>query len=589
MTLYLISVYPYNRIKIDHYPFYVGRDPDHKNNCLILNNQTVSRNQFLIDSGFLGTRYKNLSDNSPAQLDNVIVTGERKLDTKVPHVIQIADLSIVLGSDLNLVDQISRQIASEQYIVSHNGEAYGPMKVDELIEYCNNGTFTSNTQVWCLTDLNTPMTMADLFDFGSDNTADEEESMSFVPAPAIEKKRSVVAEEIQPELGESFMCPYCRTVSDLADVLSVATSPALIGDPILGEGEQQRFLPSQFTGNGLALDSEGGICTEIACPHCHMALPRTLLETPQMVMSVIGAAGAGKSVFLASSMWQCRQLLNRMFGVSFMDLDPVTNRWINAYEEKLFFQEDDQTLQQIEKTDLQASNVCRAVMIDGDSILLPLPSFFQLHTKDNPQPQSLVVYDSAGEHFRAGADTQASAVTLNMLNADVLFFMFDPSADPRFRPMLDHGSGTAHNYAQRQDVLLAEMAARIRRHMGSKSETRLTKPLIFGVSKADLLRQYLPLDAKIYKPIDEKHFALDLDALHAVSDATEALLNDVAPEVAATAHDIASEVWFIPVSALGHNPMREGVRPCDINPLWVELPVVFTLVRKGLIPSVGQK
>ena len=318
-----------------------------------------------------------------------------------------------------------------------------------------------------------------------------------------------------------------------------------------------------------------------------MALPRMLLETPQMVMSVIGAAGAGKSVFLASSMWQCRQVLGRIFGVSFMDLDPVANRWINAYEEKLFFQEDDQTLQQIEKTDLQASNVCRTVMLDGDSVLLPLPSFFQLRTKADPQPQSLVVYDSAGEHFRAGADTQASAVTLNMLNADVLFFMFDPSADPRFRPMLDHGTGTAHNYAQRQDVLLAEMAARIRRHMGNRCESRLTKPLIFGVSKADLLRQHLPLDAEIYKKIDDKRYALDLNALRCVSEATEALLNDITPEVTATAHDIASEVWFVPVSALGHNPMREGVRPCDIRPLWTELPVVFTLAKKGLVSTLG--
>jgi hypothetical protein len=216
-----------------------------------------------------------------------------------------------------------------------------------------------------------------------------------------------------------------------------------------------------------------------------------------------------------------------------------------------------------------------------------LPSFFQLRTKADPQPQSLVVYDSAGEHFRAGADTQASAVTLNMLNADVLFFMFDPSADPRFRPMLDHGTGTAHNYAQRQDVLLAEMAARIRRHMGNRSESRLTKPLIFGVSKADLLRQHLPLDAEIYKKIDDKCYALDLNALRCVSEATEALLNDITPEVTATAHDIASEVWFVPVSALGHNPMREGVRPCDIKPLWTELPVVFTLAKKGLVPTLG--
>ena len=175
-----------------------------------------------------------------------------------------------------------------------------------------------------------------------------------------------------------------------------------------------------------------------------------------------------------------------------------------------------------------------------------------------------------------------------MINADVLFFMFDPSADPRFRPMLDHGTGTAHNYAQRQDVLLAEMAARIRRHMGNRSETRLTRPLLFGVSKADLLRGHLPLDAHVYQTLDDGRQALDLGALRKVSAATEALLGAVAPEVTATAHDIASEVWFIPVSALGHNPMREGVRPCDIKPLWTELPIVFALARKGLIPTTDR-
>ena len=582
MNWYIESLYPAASTKIDYFPFYVGRDLENQENCLILLKQTVSRRQFVLESRLLGVYYKNLSKTAPAELDGVVVDGERKLDPNITHVIHMGDVSVVIGTNASAVKQMAIQLASERYLVNHNGEEYGPMKEAELLAYCESGAFKPTAKVWCLADPNNVMEMSELVDFG---TADLEPVVS---APIAEKKRTVAAEEAHAEPGESFMCPYCRTVSLLEDVLSVSTSPTLLGDPVLGEGEQRRFLPSQFTGNGLALDSEGGVCTEIACPRCHMALPRMLLETPQMVMSVIGAAGAGKSVFLASSMWQCRQVLNRMFGVSFMDLDPVANRWINAYEEKLFFQEDDQTLQQIEKTDIHASNVCRTVMLDGDSVLLPLPSFFQLRTKTEPQPQSLVVYDSAGEHFRAGADTQASAVTLNMLNADVLFFMFDPSADPRFRPMLDHGTGTAHNYAQRQDVLLAEMAARIRRHMGNCSETRLTKPLIFGVSKADLLRQHLPLDAPIYQAIDDKYYALDLGALRKVSDITEALLNDVSPEVTATAHDIASEVWFVPVSALGHNPMREGVRPCDIKPLWTELPVVFTLARKGLIPTVGQ-
>jgi hypothetical protein len=581
MKWFITSVYPAKKTTIDKFPFFVGRNENHSLDGMVFQDMTVSRDQFVLESRVRGLVYKNLSKNSPAELDGKVVYGECKLGVGTPHVVNMGNVIVVIGSDSNMVNQMVMHIASERYIVNHDAADFGLLKEDDLLNYCENGIFKPTTKVCCVANPDKVMEMSELIDFGYEGVEPVES------APVGEKKRMVVAEEVQAELGESFMCPYCRTVSDLADVLSVSTSPALLGDPVLGEGEQRRFLPSQFTGNGLALDSEGGVCTEIACPRCHMALPRMLLDTPQMVMSVIGAAGAGKSVFLASSMWQCRQVLGRMFGVSFMDLDPVSNRWINAYEEKLFFQEDDQSLQQIEKTDLQASNVCRTVMMDGDSVLLPLPSFFQIRTKAEPQPQSLVVYDSAGEHFRAGADTQASAVTLNMLNADVLFFMFDPSADPRFRPMLDHGTGTAHNYAQRQDVLLAEMAARIRRHMGNRCESRLTKPLIFGVSKADLLRQHLPLDAEIYKKIDDKRYALDLNALRCVSEATEALLNDITPEVTATAHDIASEVWFVPVSALGHNPMREGVRPCDIKPLWTELPVVFTLAKKGLVPNLG--
>ena len=85
-----------------------------------------------------------------------------------------------------------------------------------------------------------------------------------------------------------------------------------------------------------------------------------------------------------------------------------------------------------------------------------------------------------------------------------------------------------------------------------------------------------------------RRFALDVAVLRDISYQTEALLDEWAPEVVATAHDIAEDVWFVPISALGHNPMREGVRPCDVKPVWTELPVVFTLAKKGLIPVVGE-
>ena len=305
---------------------------------------------------------------------------------------------------------------------------------------------------------------------------------------------------------------------------------------------------------------------------------------------MIGAAGAGKSVFLASCVWNCRQQLLRRFGLFFTDLAPAWNVWIRAYEERLFFQQDDQKLQQIEKTDLQGSNVSRSIFLDGDNVLVPTPCFFKMMKKhDADELRSFVLYDCAGEHFRPGADVHSSLVTLNMLGADVLFFLFDPSADPRFRPLLDRGTGTASNYAQMQDVLLSEVAAKIAKYHGNNAERKLQRPLLFGISKCDLLRNHLPLDAEPYKKIEDGGFALDIAELRKVSDATESFLDNHAPEVTASAHDISENVWFLPVSALGHNPMREGVRPCDIKPIWVELPVVFTLAHQGLIPTVNGK
>ena len=132
------------------------------------------------------------------------------------------------------------------------------------------------------------------------------------------------------------------------------------------------------------------------------------------------------------------------------------------------------------------------------------------------------------------------------------------------------------------------MAARIKRHLGN-TEGGLDKPLIFGVSKADLLHRFLPLDANPYRPLENGTSALDLNVVADVSSQTEKFLKMNVPEVVASAHNIANEVYFMPLSALGHNPMREGVRPCDIKPVWAEVPIVFTLARRGFVPTVGGK
>ena len=572
------------------FPFTVGRGTCN----LRLQDASASRKQFTLSDQGGTIVLANESMTNPTIVDEEPCFGVCDLAPGVIHRVRVGNTVILVSTTPDLSAELDRT-PSGLYFFSTDGVVHGPVDLKDLSAAFEAGTFKKSSFVWEEGKEDNPIPATDMIEFpddedGSSSIPDSSSSDSSetIDAFSTGPSRFVTAEEERPEPGVSFQCPYCRTVSKLEDVLSVAVSAGLMGDPVLGPGDAQRFLPARFTSNGLAIDAEGGVCTEIACPHCHMTLPSQLLETPQIVMSVIGARGAGKSFFLASAIWQCRQVLSRRFGIRFMDMDPTANAWINDYESKLFFRDDTDSLLKIDKTDVGSSSVAREVTLDGHPVLLPLPSYFVVRAK-NSRENALVVYDSAGEHFRPGADTQGSLVTSNMLGADVLYFLFDPSADPRFRSQLNLGSGDLNNTAQRQDTLLMELAARIRRHLGSRGEERLSRPLIVGFSKADMLRDRLPLSEQPFAAREDGSFALDWNALHRISDATEALLEEHVPEVVGTARDVASEVWFLPMSALGHNPKNEGVRASDVNPVWAELPVLFTLAVRGMVPTVGTR
>ena len=580
MTWYLVCLAPRKAVKIARFPCVVGRLP-RGISSISFNDPTMSRIQFSLNLLMGRLYYVNKASDNPALVDGIAVQGRQHLTVGV-HIIKAGSITLGIGTDYKeLCSAVAAQTV-EYYMARAGGRQLGPWTEEELVEACENGVLGRDSKVWHTYDPDTVLSASDVVDFGSDAT---------VPAENVQtssRRFMTVDEGAVVELGENFKCPYCRTVSDIGDVLSVSVSPRLMGDLVLGDGEQSRFAPTNFTDNGLAIDAEGGICTDIACPCCHMAIPQDLLQLEQIVMSVAGATGAGKSVFLASSIWQCRQLLKRKFGVGFRDLAPAWNSWIRAYEERLFFQQDDTKLQQIEKTDLQASNISRSVNLGGESVLLPTPSFFRIDGGlDERTEKSFVVYDCAGEHFLPEKDIHSSLVTLHTLSADTVLFLFDPTADPRLSRFLDRGTGTASNFAQMQDVLLAELAAKAKKYMGVRGGRKLKQPLLFAISKADMLRNELPMDCEIYQRNKNGFLALDLAALREVSVQAERFLDRHVPEVLSTARDISDDIWFFPVSSLGHNPMREGVRPCDIKPRWTELPVVFTLARKGVIPTVN--
>jgi hypothetical protein len=403
----------------------------------------------------------------------------------------------------------------------------------------------------------------------------------------------VLAEAVERISANALICPYCWNRFHPEDILFVAGHPDLMGDPVLGRDEPQRFLPTRFTPEGLAIDAGGVLCPDMACPTCHMRLPAAATSQPPLFMSIVGAPGSGKSYYLASAVWTLRTTLPRHFGIRFMDVDAATNQWLNDYEEKLFFQSDDQGYQAISKTDMQAPSVYRQVLMNSMQVSLPLPSMFTLRAGESKGAEpgialnrTLVLYDNAGEHFQAGADSAATPGTKHLVHAEGILFLFDPTEDPRFRPALARRShaGALSSRMHRQDVLLTEMIGRIRKYLGTRSGERLSKTVIVGISKADLLSDYLPMDSDPWRTSPSPGGAvLDMKVIAEMSGAARSLMEQFAPEIVETVESFSESVLYLPNSALGHHPSKEGVRPGDIRPKWVEVPILCILSRLGYV------
>ena len=88
-----------------------------------------------------------------------------------------------------------------------------------------------------------------------------------------------------------------------------AVGAAMLGDARLGPDQQLRFLPTRFSIEGAAIDPRGFACQGLACPRCHLPVPRALLEMDPLFLSILGAPGSGKSYFLTAMTWALRQTM----------------------------------------------------------------------------------------------------------------------------------------------------------------------------------------------------------------------------------------------------------------------------------------
>jgi hypothetical protein len=403
-------------------------------------------------------------------------------------------------------------------------------------------------------------------------------------------------------------CPNCWHTFSPEDVLFVAKNPDLLGDSVLGGNEYQRFSPVIFTVKGEAVDPRGVPTTEMACPRCHLLVSEPLLEVPPMFISIIGSPASGKSYFLTTMTWQLRGLMPKM-GLAFSDADPIVNAPIHEYEQTLFLNPKPDQPTEIRKTQRDDPHLHKTAIVDGVPIRFPLPLQFLLWpTSDHPNyadaqrvGRVVVVYDNAGEDFLPSIEDAGSAVVQHLARSAVLLMLFDPTQEPRLKglfrtndPQLVHGlrpdAGPA--IVVRQEILLKEAAVRMRRYLGISQTARLQKPLIVVIPKSDIF-DGLPgvsIAEEPYSGLKEKGpVHLRLTDVEQASERIRDILKEHCPEFIATAESTSESVRYIPVSSFGRSPelIRRGnqkfygIRPQDIRPKWVTVPLLYCFCKWG--------
>ena len=404
-------------------------------------------------------------------------------------------------------------------------------------------------------------------------------------------------------------CPHCWYKFPTHQILFISASPNLLGDPKLGHFEQLRFLPCRFGRNGVALDSQGKACSKLACPNCHLPIPRSLLSTPSFFISIAGAPASGKSYFFTSMVRQLRKTMTQCFCMSFEDADPTMNRRILDYEGLMMGDEPFY----IEKTDVASDNFYNKTLIDGHLTLLAQPFSYTIQPQpEYPFPnnarriQTVCMYDNAGEHFLPDADNLQQPVTRHLSASDPILFLFDPTQDPRFRrackqavndPQMNSalaGDVEIRGGTVDQSIILTEMIKRIKEHTSLSVHEKIKPPLIIVLTKLDAWKQLVeslrdnpPWNPSGNTPSHVYRFRMVEQNSRILRD----LLLRLIPNLVAAAEANAANVSYIAVSATGTAP-ELGVpdangkrpllyRPANIKPIWIDVPLFHAQFMAG--------
>jgi len=159
--------------------------------------------------------------------------------------------------------------------------------------------------------------------------------------------------------------------------------------------------------------------------------------------------------------------------------------------------------------------------------------------------------------------------------------LFDPFNSPEFRRAIRDTKDPQLEkpVVDQQDIILAEMRARVQTIRNLRPNEPINTPIAFVVGKCDVWLQLLN-GQPLHQPLRDG--SLVKTAVEENSNIVRELMHGLCPSVVANAEALSTNVMFFAASSFGHTPMKIGPGeyvpdPAKLQPVHVEVPLLWIL------------
>ncbi|AYD39352.1 zinc ribbon domain-containing protein [Clostridium fermenticellae] len=382
-----------------------------------------------------------------------------------------------------------------------------------------------------------------------------------------------------------YICPYCFSKHKLNEVNFICSNDP---DVCLNARNLKPIVPRSAEDKNEMPESifcnECGQKTNIKiCPTCSTELPYSIGEYDNLIFTVIGTKGAGKSHYIAVLIDKIMNEIASAFDYSFSAVDDATmKRYRNDFYNPVFRRNEIIGVTHSAKTDFSVKQPLIYNLTFRES------GFFGMLLKSRMISNTVTItfFDTSGEDL--DSEDMMKNVNKYIYNSSGLIFLIDPLQLESVRQRLPENIKLPEQNTEIED-LLSRTANLIRKENGIKVDKPIDIPVAVVFSKMDALESLIDSSSCINYPSSHaRNGYFDLSDFEDVNDTIESLIRSFGEEN--FVNQLSSnfkEYAYFGMTALGCSP-EEG-KITKLKPHRVEDPFLWLLYKYKFIKGEKKK